>query len=96
VTAFQTAHPQARVNLIATSYGDLAPKVRASIAAGSGPDGFQTYSGFWRGTNGATIMLPLTPVLFKRNELEQLSFANLLNSVWAKNNEVYMLPIRWA
>ena len=37
-------------------------------------------------------MLPLTPVLFKRNELEQLSFANLLNSVWAKNNEVYMLP----
>ncbi|HEX2325299.1 MAG TPA: extracellular solute-binding protein, partial [Chloroflexota bacterium] len=92
VTAFQKAHPQAKVNLVPTSYGDLAPKVRASVAAGSGPDGFQTYSGFWRGTNAATIMLPLTPILFKRNELEQLSFANLLSSVWAKNNEVYMLP----
>jgi ABC-type glycerol-3-phosphate transport system substrate-binding protein len=92
VAAFQKKYPQAKVNLVPTAYGDLTSKVRASVAAGPGPDGFQTYSGFWRGTNAATIMLPLTPVLFKRNELEQLSFANLLNSVWAKDNEVYMLP----
>lgn len=92
VEAFQRKHPRVTVSLDPVGYGDLAPKVRASIAAGSGPDGFQTYTGFWRGTNAATIMLPLTPNLIKRSELEQITFPNLLNAVWAKNNEVYVLP----
>ena len=92
VTAFQKAHPQVKVNLVATSYGDLAPKVRASIAAGSGPDGFQTYTGFWRGTTPPPSCCPSLPVLFKRAELEQISFPNLLNAVWSKKNEMYMLP----
>src|SRR5436190_6626130 len=92
VEAFQRKYPRTTVSLIPVGYGDLAPKVRTSIAAGSGPDGLQTYTGFWRGTNAATIMLPLTPTLFKRSELEQITFPNLLNAVWAKNNEVYVLP----
>lgn len=92
VEAFERKHPRVKVALVPVTYGDLAPKVRASIAAGSGPDGFQTYTGFWRGTNAATIMLPLTPTLFKRSELEQITFPNLLNAVWAKNNETYVLP----
>jgi ABC-type glycerol-3-phosphate transport system substrate-binding protein len=92
VEAFERKYPKVKVSLIPVSYGDLAPKVRTSIAAGSGPDGFQTYTGFWRGTNAATIMLPLTPTLFTRKDLEQITFANLLNAVWAKNNETYVLP----
>ncbi len=92
VEAFERKHPQAKVSLVPVAYGEMAPKVRTSIAAGSGPDGFQTYTGFWRGTNAATIMLPLTPTLFKRGELEQITFPNLLNAVWAKNNETYVLP----
>lgn len=92
VEAFQRKYPQTKVSLVPVAYADLAPKVRTSIAAGSGPDGFQTYTGFWRGTNAAAIMLPFTPTLFTRKELEQITFPNLLNAVWAKNNETYVLP----
>jgi ABC-type glycerol-3-phosphate transport system substrate-binding protein len=92
VEAFARKYPKVKVSLVPVAYGDLAPKVRTSVAAGSGPDGFQTYTGFWRGTDAATIMLPLTPSLFKRAELEQITFPNLLNAVWSKKNETYVLP----
>lgn len=71
----------------------MAAKTRAAVAAGSGPDGFHTYTGFWRGTDAANVMLPLTPSLFKRAELEQLFFSNVLtNAVWSKRPEIYIMP----
>ena len=38
------------------------------------------------------MMLPLTPQVFRRTELEQLAVPTLLHSVWAKNNEVHIIP----
>jgi maltose-binding protein MalE len=93
IASFQQQHPEAKVTeVLAGGTGDLATKIRTTTAAGAAPEGFFHYSNFWRGTNAATIMLPLTPQLYRRTELEQLHYGNLLNSVWAKNNEVYFLP----
>lgn len=38
-------------------------------------------------------MLPLTPVLFKKPELEQIFFASsLADAVWSKKPEIYIMP----
>jgi ABC-type glycerol-3-phosphate transport system substrate-binding protein len=89
---FQETNPGASVTFSLAPYAELPVKIKATAAAGAGPDGFFHYHRFWRGVNAATVMLPLTPQVFRRNELERLTFANLLNSVWARNNEVYFLP----
>jgi ABC-type glycerol-3-phosphate transport system substrate-binding protein len=91
-TQFQEQNPQVQVTVSVVPYDDLPVKMKATAAAGAGPDGFFHYHRFWRGVNAATVMMPLTPQVFRRNELEALTFANLLNSVWARNNEVYFLP----
>jgi ABC-type glycerol-3-phosphate transport system substrate-binding protein len=91
-TRFQEQNPQAQVTVSVVPYDELPVKMKATAAAGAGPDGFFHYHRFWRGVNAATVMMPLTPQVFRRNELEGLTFANLLNSVWARNNEVYFLP----
>lgn len=85
-------HPGLKITYAPTPFGEMATKHRTSVAAGSGPDGFHTYSSFWRGTDAATVMLALTPILFKRSELEQLFFSNVLDSVWSRRREIYMLP----
>jgi hypothetical protein len=92
--ALQQQYPQAQINItIGGSSAELFDKIRTTTAAGTPPDGFWHYSHSWRGFNAATIMLPLTPTLFRREELERLTYANLLNAVWAKrSNEVYFLP----
>jgi ABC-type glycerol-3-phosphate transport system substrate-binding protein len=46
----------------------------------------------WRGVNAASVMLPLTPQVFKRTELEKLTYSNLLNTVHGKTDEVYLVP----
>jgi len=92
INTFQQANPQAKINLTSVSYGDIPTKIKTSIAAGVGPDGFFHYGGFWRGVDAAKIMLPLTPQVFQRSELEQRFYPNLLQSVAARNNEVYFLP----
>ena len=91
-TLFEEKNPGAKVTVSLAPYDDLPVKMKATAAAGAGPDGFFHYHRFWRGVNAATVMQPLTPQIFRRNELERLTFANLLNAVWAKNNEVYFLP----
>jgi ABC-type glycerol-3-phosphate transport system substrate-binding protein len=91
-TQFQEQNPQVQVTVSVVPYDELPVKMKATAAAGAGPDGFFHYHRFWRGVNAATVMMPLTPQVFRRNELEALTFANLLNSVWARNNEVYFLP----
>jgi ABC-type glycerol-3-phosphate transport system substrate-binding protein len=92
IASFNEKNPQSKVSYAPVPNAEIPTKVRASIAAGAGPDGYFNYSGSWRGANAATYMLPLTPSLFKRNELERIFYPNLLNSVWARNNEVYFLP----
>ena len=92
INGFQQQHPQTTLTLTNVPYGEIATKVSASLAAGAGPDGFFHYSGFWRGVDASAVMRPLTPQLFRRNELERLTYANLLGSVPARNGEVYFLP----
>jgi ABC-type glycerol-3-phosphate transport system substrate-binding protein len=92
IPAFQQKYPGTKISYTPVPFGEMAQKVRAEIAAGSGHDGFHTYTGFWRGTDAANFMLPLTPVLFKRAELEQLFFPNLFNAVWSRKPEVYIMP----
>jgi ABC-type glycerol-3-phosphate transport system substrate-binding protein len=92
VASFQQQNPQTKLTVTNVPYGEIATKVSASLAAGAGPDGYFHYSGFWRGVDAASVMRPLTPQLFRRNELERITYANLLSSVPAKNNEVYFLP----
>jgi ABC-type glycerol-3-phosphate transport system substrate-binding protein len=92
ITSFQQQHPQTTLTLTNVPYGEIATKVSASLAAGSGPDGFFHYSGFWRGVDAAAVMRPLTPQLFRRSELERMTYPNLLASVPARRNEVHFLP----
>lgn len=92
IASFQEKNPGARVAQTPVGYGEIPTKVTASLAAGSGPDGYFHYTGFWRGVNARTVMLPLTPQLYKRNELERVFYPNLLDSVPAKDREIYFLP----
>ena len=93
IPAFQKKFPNAKITYTPIAFGDMIAKTTAEIAAGSGNDGFHTYTGFWRGKDASSIMLPLTPQLFKKADLDQLFFANVLtNAVWSKKNEVFIMP----
>jgi ABC-type glycerol-3-phosphate transport system substrate-binding protein len=93
IPAFQEKNPGVKITFSQVAFNDMASKTRSAIAAGAGPDGFHTYTGFWRGTDAANIMLPLTPNLFKRAELEQIFFPNvLINAVWSKKPEIFIMP----
>src|SRR5688500_11754948 len=92
IRTFEAQYPQVKITLSPAAFGDLPTKIRTAAAAGTGPDGYFHYSHMWRGVNAASVMLQLTPQLYKRNELEKLTYANLLNSVRGKTNEVYFLP----
>ncbi len=92
VTTFKAKQPQVTLTLVPVGYGDLPTKVKTAIAAGAGPEMFHTYSDFWRAVDASQVMLALTPLLFSRDELNQLTFPTLLDSVPAKRKEVYLLP----
>jgi ABC-type glycerol-3-phosphate transport system substrate-binding protein len=92
IPVFQQQHPGVSIKYTPVAFGEMATKVAQEIAAGSGHDGFHTYTGFWRGTDAANAMLPLTPVLFKKAELEQMFFPNVLGAVWSKRAETYIMP----
>jgi ABC-type glycerol-3-phosphate transport system substrate-binding protein len=92
IPAFQKQHPAVTIKYTPVEFSAMATKVAQEIAAGSGHDGFHTYTGFWRGTDAANMMLPLTPVLFKKADLEQMFFANVLGAVWSKRPETYIMP----
>jgi fructooligosaccharide transport system substrate-binding protein len=92
IATFEQQHPQTKISLTPTAFGELPTKIRTAAAAGSGPEGYFHYSHMWRGINASSVMLQLTPQLFRRNELEKLTYGHLLNTVRSKTNEVYFLP----
>jgi ABC-type glycerol-3-phosphate transport system substrate-binding protein len=92
IPTFQQKHPGVKITYTPLAFSDMAAKAAAEVAAGSGHDGFHTYTGFWRGTDAANVMLPLTPVLFKKPELEQMFFPNVLGAVWSRKPETYIMP----
>jgi ABC-type glycerol-3-phosphate transport system substrate-binding protein len=93
IPAFEQKNPGVKIAYAPVPFGEMATRVKAATAAGTGPDGFHTYTGFWRGTDAANFMLPLTPQLFKRAELDQLFFANVLtNAVWSRKPEIFIMP----
>jgi ABC-type glycerol-3-phosphate transport system substrate-binding protein len=92
IPVFQQQHPGVSIKYTPVAFSEMATKVAQEVAAGSGHDGFHTYTGFWRGTDAANVMLPLTPVLFKKAELEQMFFSNVLGAVWSKRPETYIMP----
>ena len=92
IAGFKEIAPNAKLNLGQVAFGDMAAKATAVAAAGSGADGIHTYSDMWRGTDAATVMLPLTPLLMSRKEAEKLAVPTMLDSVWSKKKEVYLIP----
>jgi len=92
IEKFQQQHPAAKVVLSIVPYDEMATKTRIAVAAGAPPDGFHTYTLFWRGADPANVFMRLTPQLFKRNELERMFFPNMLDTVWSKDQQVYILP----
>ena len=89
---FKQVAPQAKLTLSAIGFGEMAAKAKAVAAAGSGADGIHTYSDMWRGTDAASVMLPLTPLLMSRKEAEKIAVPTLLDSVWSRKKEVYLIP----
>ena len=89
---FNEKSPPARVVFTAIRQADVPTKIRAVIAAGSGPEGFYHTSSWWQGLDAGTITQPLTPNVFKRTELEQMSFANLFGALWSRSGEVHYIP----
>lgn len=92
IAAFKEVAPQAKLNLSSVAFGEMAAKASVVAAAGSGADGIHTYSDFWRGVDASTVFLPLTPNLMSRKDAEKLAVPTLLDSIWSKKKEVYLLP----
>ena len=92
IAGFKEVAPQARLNLSSVAFNEMAAKATAVAAAGAGADGVHTYSDFWRGVDASTVMLPLTPQLMSRKEVEKLAVPTLLDSVWSRKREVYLIP----
>jgi ABC-type glycerol-3-phosphate transport system substrate-binding protein len=89
---FNEKTPGAKVVYTAIRQADVPTKIRAVIAAGSGPEGFYHTSSWWQGIDAGTITQPLTPRIFRRADLEQMSFANLFGALWSKTGEVHYIP----
>lgn len=92
IAGFKAIAPNAKVTFSAIGFGDMAAKARTTAAAGAGPDGIHTYSDFWRGIDAATLFLPLTPQLMSRKEAEQIAVPHLLDAMWSKKREVFLIP----
>jgi ABC-type glycerol-3-phosphate transport system substrate-binding protein len=92
VEGFKQIAPQAKLTLSAVAFGEMAAKAKAVAAAGSGADGIHTYSDMWRGTDASTVFLPLTPQLMSRKDAEKICVPTLLDSVWSRKKEVFLLP----
>jgi ABC-type glycerol-3-phosphate transport system substrate-binding protein len=92
IEGFKQVAPQAKLTLSAAAFGEMAAKAKAVAAAGSGADGIHTYSDFWRGTDASTVFLPLTPQLMSRKDAEKICVPTLLDSVWSRKKEVFLLP----
>jgi ABC-type glycerol-3-phosphate transport system substrate-binding protein len=94
IASFKAIAPNATVTYSTVPFGEMATKTSATAAAGAGPEVQQTYSQFWRGLDAATVFLPLTPQLMSRKEAEELAVPSLLDSVWSKKREVYLIPLQ--
>lgn len=92
IAGFKEVAPQAKLNLSSVAFNEMAAKATAVAAAGSGADGIHTYSDFWRGVDASSVMLPLTPHLMSRKDVEKIAVPSLLDSVWSRRKEVYLLP----
>jgi ABC-type glycerol-3-phosphate transport system substrate-binding protein len=93
IESFKQVAPNVKINYTTVSSGDpMAAKARTTAASGAGPDVIQTYTDYWRGVDAATVFLPLTPQLMSRKEAEQIAVPTLLDSVWSKKREVYVIP----
>jgi ABC-type glycerol-3-phosphate transport system substrate-binding protein len=92
IAAFKAVAPRAQVTYAAVGFGEMATNARTYAAAGSGPAGIQTYNSFWRGIDAATIFMPLTPQLMRRHEIEQVAAPHLLDTMWSKKREVFLIP----
>jgi ABC-type glycerol-3-phosphate transport system substrate-binding protein len=93
ISSFKQVAPGVTVNYATIPSGEpMAAKARTTAASGAGPDVIQTYTDYWRGTDAATVFLPLTPQLLTRKEAEQIAVPALLDSVWSKKREVYVIP----
>ena len=77
IPAFQQQHPGVTIKYTPVAFSDHGRQGGPGDRRRIGHDGFHTYTGFWRGTDAANVMLPLTPVLFKKAELEQMFFPNV-------------------
>ncbi|MGH2371060.1 MAG: extracellular solute-binding protein, partial [Chloroflexota bacterium] len=55
IDSFQEKHPEVKITYTPVGYGEMATKTKSAIAAGAAPDGYHTYSGFWRGVDAATV-----------------------------------------
>jgi ABC-type glycerol-3-phosphate transport system substrate-binding protein len=84
--------PNAKLNLSSVAFGEMAAKASAVAAAGGGADGIHTYSDFWRAVDASSVFLALTPLLMSRKEAEQIAVPTLLDSLWSKKREVYLIP----
>lgn len=92
IAGFKEVAPQAKLNLSSVAFNEMAAKATTVAAAGSGADGIHTYSDFWRGVDASSVMLPLTPHLMSRKDAEKIAVPSLLDSVWSRKKEVYLLP----
>jgi ABC-type glycerol-3-phosphate transport system substrate-binding protein len=94
IASFKAVAPNVTINYTTGSTADLVTKARATVAAGAGPELQQAYSQSWRAIDAATIFLPLTPQLMTRKEAESLAVPTLLDTVWSKKREVFLIPLQ--
>ncbi|MGH2352562.1 MAG: ABC transporter substrate-binding protein [Chloroflexota bacterium] len=94
IASFKAIAPNVTLNYTTVPFSEMATKTSATAAAGAGAEMQQTYSQFWRGIDASSVFLPLTPLLMSRKEAGDLSVPTLLDSVWSKKREVYLIPLQ--
>ena len=93
IEGFKAIAPNVKINYTTVGAGDpMIVKARTTAASGAGPDVIQSYSGYWRGVDAQTVFLPLTPLLMSRKEAEDIAVPSLLDSLWSKKKEIYLIP----
>lgn len=92
IAGFKEVAPNAKLTMTTVPFNEMAAKATTVAAAGSGADGVHTYSDFWRAVDASSVFLPLTPHLMSRKEAEQIAVPTLLDSLWSRKKEIYLIP----
>lgn len=93
VQTFEDKYPTIKVNLILLPFEELNTKIFPSIAAGNEADVMMLYDEWLLGKDPSLIFGAITPDLYTKQELAQITFEPALARVTGSDGEIYAAPL---